>query len=306
MRRTTLVAILAGAAAMGAPAAAYAHVGAAPQPHDLWRAWSWTPALLVALAAWLYARGARALWARAGHGRGVAPWRTRCYAAGLVAIALALASPIDAAAESLFAVHMVQHLLLVVVAAPLVVLGEPALVTLWALPRDARIVLARRWRGLRALAHVARQPLVAWTLHVATLWAWHARGPYETAVRHPLVHVVEHASFFATALLFWHVLAGRRARRHLGPGIAALYLFAAALQSTALGALLTVATRPWYGVHLATTGPWGLTPLEDQQLAGLIMWIPAGLAYTVAFLASLATALRADAAPRLQTKLRIS
>jgi cytochrome c oxidase assembly factor CtaG len=279
------------------PRFTWAHPGAAPEPHDAWGAWSWEPTVLVgiALAAWLYARGVRALWRRAGHGRGVAPWRAGCYAVGLLALVAALVSPVDAMGEALFTAHMVQHLLLVMVAAPLLVLGEPITAVLWAIPRTARSTLGRGWRrapGLPALWRGASRPTVAWTLHVATLWAWHAPGPYEAAVRQTGIHVLEHATFFVTALLFWLPLADRRARRRLGLGGATLYLFAAMLQSTALGALLATSTQPWYGVYLATTGPWGLTPLEDQQLAGLIMWIPAGLVFLVALVAEFAVALR--------------
>ena len=120
-------------------------------------------------------------------------------------------------------------------------------------------------------------------------------------MRHEWVHALEHATFLVTALLFWIALADRRPRRRLGFGGAIVYLFTAGLQGTALGALIAVATRPWYEVYLATTGPWGLTPLEDQQLAGLLMWIPSGMVYLVALGAELALALRERApAPRLR------
>jgi cytochrome c oxidase assembly factor CtaG len=192
---------------------------------------------------------------------------------------------------------MVQHLLLMVVAAPLLVLGEPLTATLWALPADRRRAVGRWWRqaGTARAARRAwgglRQPLVVWLLAVAALWAWHAPRLYERALRHPGVHVLEHALFFLSSLLFWWVLADRRARRRLGFGPAVLYLFAAGLQSTALGALITLARRPWYPSHYDTTRAWGLTPLEDQQLAGLIMWVPAGLVYLVALIALCAPAL---------------
>jgi cytochrome c oxidase assembly factor CtaG len=134
--------------------------------------------------------------------------------------------------------------------------------------------------------------MVAWTLHVGALWAWHAPALYERALRSERVHVLEHLCFFWTALLFWWVLADRRARTRLGTGGALLYLFAAALQSTALGAFLTFAQHPWYRAHARSALAWGLTALEDQQLAGLIMWIPSGLVYLVAVAAVLVPALR--------------
>ena len=277
------------------------HVGAAPQPHDLWTSWSLEPAVIVGLAAaaTLYARGVRALWRRGGHGRGVAPWRVWCFAAGLIAIVVALVSPLDAMGGALFSAHMVQHLVLVVVAAPLVALGEPLVATLWAFPLRVRRAVgawARR-RPVRATWLVLSAPAVVWVLHVGTMWVWHAPRLYESALRHPAVHALEHASFFLPALLFWWVLVDRRARRRLGFGGSLLYLFTAGLQSTVLGALITVAQRPWYLAYYDTTRAWGLTPLEDQQLAGLVMWVPTGFVYLAALVALFAEAML-DRAPR--------
>ena len=283
------------------PATAHAHVGAAPAPHDIWRAWTLDPVLLagLALGVLVYARGVRTLWRRAGHGRGIAAWRTWSFAAGLATLGIALVSPVDAAGSALFAAHMVQHLLLVMAAAPLVVLGDPGLATLWALPLGARRTVAGAWRRarwLRGAWHVLRHPLVAWPLHVAALWAWHAPALYERAVRDQRVHVLEHLCFFTTALLFWWVLADRHARARLGTGGALLYLFTAALQSTALGAFLTFAAHPWYRVHARSALAWGLTALDDQQLAGLIMWVPSSLVYLVAVAAVLVPVLSTERA----------
>jgi putative membrane protein len=294
------------------PAVARAHPGLAPRPHDLWSAWSIEPTILagLALCTWAYARGVRALWRRAGRGRGIAPWRAGCFAAGLLALAAALVSPVDALGEVLFSAHMVQHLLLMMVAAPLLVLGDAVTAALWALPAVARRAVGRAWRRSRALGPLrvawdaARRPLPAWLLHVGTLWAWHAPAPYESAVGHPAVHVAEHATFLVTSVLFWLALADPRPRRRLGFGAAVAYLFAAGLQGTALGALIAVATRPWYSVYLATTAPWGLTPLEDQQLAGLLMWIPAGLVYVVALGVELVLVLRERGTPHQAPALR--
>jgi putative membrane protein len=279
------------------PAVAFAHPGVAPRPHDLWRSWSLEPAVLLGLAlgAWSYGRGLRALWRRAGRGRGVAAWRAGSFAAGLAALALALVSPIDRTGSALFAVHMVQHLLLVMIAAPLIVLGEPLLVGLWAMPVGARRAIGRWWRHAEALRegwHYLSLPLVAWTLHVGALWLWHMPSLYDVAVRHTGVHALEHISFLLTAMLFWWVIVDRRARRRLGVGGGILFLFAAGLQSTLLGAALTFSRRPWYTAHWGTTSAWGLSPLEDQQLAGLLMWIPAGLIYLAPLVPLLVRALR--------------
>jgi len=283
------------------PRPAWAHAGRAPEPHDLWTTWTFAPAVIIglALACWLYARGVRALWRSAGIGRGVGRWRVACFAGGGTVLALALVSPIDGVASALFAVHMLQHMLLVVVAAPLLMLGDVGTATLWALGIAARRDVGAWWRARRVLPavwRVLRLPIVAFTLHVAALWLWHVPSLYDAALRHESVHVAEHASFFLTALLFWYPIADAHPRRRFGIGVATLYLFAAGLQCTLLGALITMARHPWYVGHYATTAAWGLTPLEDQQLAGLVMWIPAGLVYLVALIPTVLPVLRGGGA----------
>jgi putative membrane protein len=283
------------AAALLCPAVAWAHVGAAPEPHDLWRAWSWSPTVLLGLAfgGWLYARGLRALWRRAGRGRVIAAWRAWCYFSGLLALFVALVSPVDAMGAALFSAHMVQHLLLMMVAAPLIMLGDPVTVTLWALPLRWRRRVGLGWRRsrvLRGLWRVLTIAPVAWALHVVTLWLWHAPSFYERALNSEPIHVLEHATFFLTALLFWWLLFAPHGHR-LGIGAKVAYLFAAMLQGTILGAVITFARHPWYWSYFGTTQPWGFTPLEDQQLAGLIMWIPAGVVYLAALIPLLGAAL---------------
>lgn len=267
----------------------------------MWRAWSFAPLVLASLVvpAAAYAAGIRALWSRAGRGRGVAISRVASFALGMMTFALALLSPIDAVGEALFSAHMLQHMLLVMLAAPLIVLGEPQYASLWVLRLRARRSLARWWMHspLRAVWRVAQQPAVAWSAHVATLWLWHVPRFYEAALRSPAIHVAEHVSFVATALLFWWVVLDHRALR---AGTTVVLLFTAALQCTLLGALLTMARHPWYTSHAAFTHAWGLTALEDQQLAGVIMWVPGGLAYLLAAIARLAPSLReAAAGPRV-------
>ena len=276
---------------------AWAHAGRAPEPHDLWSAWNPAPLVIagIAFACWCYARGVRALWRGAGAGRGIPRWRVACFAGGMFATALALLSPVDTVATALFAVHMTQHMLLVVVAAPLLILGDMGTAMLWALRLDSRRDIGAWWRRQRVLPTVwdgLRRPLVAFTLHVGALWLWHVPTLYDAAVRNESVHVAEHACFFFTALLFWYPVADPHRRRRFGIGVATLYLFAAGLQCTLLGALIAFSRHPWYFAHYATTTPWGLTPLEDQQLAGLIMWIPAGLVYLVALVPTVLPALR--------------
>jgi putative membrane protein len=278
-----------------APNRALAHPGSALAPHDLWRAWNAAPGVLVGclVAAALYARGVRAIRRRAGT-RLVPPWRVGSFAAALLLLAAALASPLDALAGALFSAHMVQHLLLMMAAAPLLVLADPMTAMLWALPPRARRSVGAWWRrrrGLRAAWRLLSSPGSAWLLHVAALWIWHYPSLYDAAVADGAVHVLEHATFLATALLFWWVPFRAHGRR-MSAGGAVLYLFVAALQGTILGAILALARHPLYAAHFGTTRPWGFTPLEDQQLAGLLMWVPAGLVYLVALVPLALGALR--------------
>lgn len=250
-----------------------------------------SPLLAVLVVGGLYARGVHAVWTRAGRGHGIRAWQVATFGTGLLALLVALESPLDGLSADLFAAHMVQHLLLILVAAPLLVLPAPLAGLLWGLPADARrgVVVLGRW-----LPGWLGRPAVAFGLHVLAVWAWHLPRLYEAAVANPWVHVAEHACFLGTAALFWWALLHRRGAY----GAAVLYVFGMAIQSTALGALLTFARSPWYASHLATTAAWGLSPLEDQQLAGLIMWVPGGLIYLAAALGLFGMWLNGGDAPR--------
>ncbi len=260
-----------------------AHTGAPLRPHDLWTAWELQPVLVagIVLVAWLYRRGA----AGRPHDR-----RRLACGVGLAVAGLAVLSPLDAMSGALASAHMVQHLLLILVAGPLLAVSRP-LESMWrGVP-----VAGRRWVGRRRRAAgltpavVRRVPLpgAVWLAHVAAVWGWHAAGPYEAALRFDVVHAAEHGSFLVTAALFWWVVV-----EVLDRGAAVLYVFTAALASTVLAALLTFATAPWYPAYSATAPAWGLSPLADQQLAGVLMWVPGGLGYAGAALALLASWLR--------------
>jgi putative membrane protein len=259
-------------------------------PGQLWRAWNLDPWLLGAIYAVtaLYGTGVRRLWRTAGRGRGIRPWRVWAYFGGIAALLLALVSPVDAVGGALFSVHMVQHMLLMVVAAPLLILGRPMLGYLWALPESKRRGLGLWWRRFRPVRwswSLLSHPVTVLVLHVGALWLWHLPGLYQAALARPGVHHLEHASFFFTAMLFWWALSEAGARgRWPGYGAAILYVFATALQSGALGALLLFAREPWYPAHEAGAAAWGVDLLVDQQLAGALMWIPAGLVYAAAAL----------------------
>jgi putative membrane protein len=239
--------------------------------------WSWTPSISVPLvvAALLYASGLRRLWGRAGAGRGVPRWRAAAFFGGLAAIALALLSPLDEAADALFSAHMVQHLVLILVAAPLLVLGAPERVAPWVVPDPFRARLLKRAAPLAGAARLLSRPALATTLATLVFWTWHVPALFDRALAHDALHAVEHASFLATAVLFWGSLVPARMpreERQNGPRL--LALFTMALQGNLLGALLTFATRPLYAGPRGGTTATTLSALGDQRLAGLIMWVP--------------------------------
>lgn len=258
-------------------------------PATLWQRWKVEPAVLalVVMSATLYTVGIRRLWQRAGRGHVVSGWGVAAFFTGLVLLLVALCSPLDALADTLFSAHMVQHVILIAVAPPLLVLGIPTLPLLWGLPHDARIAIGRAWKASRlgAVGHALLRPIPALVLHTLALWLWHLPGPYATALANPAVHALEHTCFLVTALLVWWVAIRPLGRRPSDTAWALVVLIGTFVSSGALGAILTFADTPWYYAQSVGAGAWGLTALEDQQLAGLIMWIPASFAYIIAILA---------------------
>ena len=268
------------------------------KPHnwdDLVRAWSFEPVVTAALAlsAGLFVAGLRRLWREAPKRKSIRTWEAVCFLLGWLALFVALVSPVHAWGRVLFSAHMTQHELLMLVAAPLLVLGRPLIAFLWALPLDwsrslgnvAKIGWINRvWRTLTI-------PLVAWLVHAIALWTWHIPLLFDAVLHNELVHTAQHLSFLVSALLFWWALI-HGPRGAMGYGAAVLYLFTTSVHSGILGALIALAKSVWYPSYAGLTDSWGLTPLEDQQLGGLIMWIPAGLVYLIAALALFAGWLR--------------
>jgi cytochrome c oxidase assembly factor CtaG len=232
---------------------------------------------LLGLAAWFYARGLAEIWRRAGGRKGLRTWEAACFGAGWLTLALAVASPLHPWGEILFSAHMAQHEMLILAAAPLLVLGRPLAVFLWALPPAARERVGE-WsasRPVTAVWETITGPLAVFLIHGIALWLWHAPALYEAALQNNAIHLAQHASFFGSAALFWWSLVHGRYGR-MGYGVAVFYVFATALHSGVLGALLTFAPRLWYPIYAERVAVWGIQPLEDQQLAGLIMWVPSG------------------------------
>jgi len=242
--------------------------------------WSFEPGTVLPLAftGMLYLRGARV-------SRGVDRTRQICFWTGWLVLTLALVSPIDTLGESLFSAHMAQHESLILIAAPLLTVARPLVPMLWGMPIEWRRrlgqfsklpVLGRVWCGIS-------RPGAAWGIHAAALWLWHIPQAFQATLTNEWIHAAQHLSFFGSALLFWWSLFYGYGRAGYGAGF--LGVFTTAVHTSVLGALLTFAHTPWYPAYASTTAAWGLTPLEDQQLGGLIMWIPAGVIYLAVGLA---------------------
>jgi putative membrane protein len=185
----------------------------------------------------------------------------------------------------LFSAHMVQHLMLMLIAAPLLVAGAPVLAALWALPRPWRRKIGRWWRRsprVRTAVAWITTPLVVWLMQLAAMWVWHSPGLYQAALRSERVHSLEHLSLLVAALLFWWLVMQPVGQRRMSYPATMVFIATTLMQTGALGALLSFSQRPWYPAHAAGAAAWHLTPLADQQLAGVIMWVPMDLIYLAA------------------------
>ena len=232
-------------------------------------------AIPLATAVALFLRGAWHL--RRQRRPGIGAGRLIAAAVGFTALVVALSDAVHALGHTLFAAHMAQHLLLVSIAAPALLLADPFPVTLWGLPARARRAIG----GLFVVAHPVRRVLarathmtVTWPLYVLVLWLWHLPGPYDAALRSGVLHDLEHVLFFATAVLFWWPVLTPAPRLAPLPHPAArvAYLVLGALQSAALGLVLSTRPEALYSTYAATAPAWGLTPAEDQTWGGVLMW----------------------------------
>lgn len=277
MRTIALIALL----MTPLPGAALAHGGEA---HDTGATWTFDPWIVGPLLAVgvPYLFGAWALRKRTTIGHSARAWNAAAFGLGWFALAGALVSPLHWLGEHLFTFHMIEHEIVMAVSAPLLVAARPIGTMLWALPRRARVAAGRmlRRRGVVAAWDWLGSGGNATALHGIAIWAWHAPLLFDAAVADVAVHRLQHLSFLATALLFWWSVFYRS-----NPGLAAWQLFVTMMHTSMLGALMTLAPKVLYEAQTATALEWGLTPLQDQQLAGLIMWIPAGTIYAGAALA---------------------
>jgi len=244
--------------------------------------WTLDPLLTgpLALALFIYVVG----WARLAR-RASAPVRPATFLFGWTVLALSLTSPLHEAGERSFTMHMVEHELIMLVSTLLLAASRAGGVLAWGLPRPLRLSLGGAWMSpLQAMWKRLTEPVTATAIQAAVMWGWHAPPLFDRALDSFGWHVAQHASFFLSSLLFWWAMLHPR-ERGSGYGVSAACLFATSMIGGALGALMSLSSSPWYADYAAMgmTGI-GLDPVDDQRLAGLIMWIPGGLVHGAAAL----------------------
>src|SRR5215469_97528 len=256
-----------------------------PTTQAILSSWSFEPKIALGLAVSfiVYLRGWSILH-RSSPGR-FPIWRALAFTGGLLSFWVATASPLDAFSGFLLSAHMVQHLLLMSVAPPLILLGTPLLPLLRGLPRKfARDGVGPflLWPVLRRAGHALTHPLTCCIVMVVAVCAWHLPAAFDLALRSPPWHKLEHACFFGASLLFWWpVVRPFPSRPHWPLWSVPLYLFAADLLNTALSAILTFSEHVLYPHYLEVPPLFGTSPLADQTCAGLLMWVPGSLVFLI-------------------------
>jgi putative membrane protein len=260
-------------------------------PQSWLSAWSWEPGIVIPLVLMtvLYFAGSHRIRHRNPSRPAIRGWEVACFWAGWFSLVLALDSPLHKLGEVLFSAHMAQHEVLMVIAAPLLVISKPLIAVLFSLPEPWRIRSGAltKARSFQSAWTWITGPIVVWAIHGLTIWGWHIPLLYEATLDNEWVHALQHISFLGTALLFWWTLIQGRYGR-LGYGVAFVYVFTTALHTSILGALMTFTSHIWYPIYTGRTSAWNLSPIEDQQLGGLIMWIPSGAVFLVVGLAMFA------------------
>jgi cytochrome c oxidase assembly factor CtaG len=247
--------------------------------------WEFDPliAAVLLLAGGIYLRGWLILRSRGA--RHYTARRLACYGFGLAALYVALQSPLDVFAKFSLQVHMVQHLFLIIVVPPLILWSAPVLPWLVGLPPWLLDWLGpfARWRLLQALIRRMVHPVTSWLVLVVVLWLWHWPAMYQLALENPAWHQWEHASLLVASMLFWWpVMQPYPSRTAVSKWWLIPYLFLAGVQGTVLAGLITFSDRVLYANYAVVPNPWGLTALQDQQLAGALMWVPMSLALLIA------------------------
>ncbi|MES2119202.1 MAG: cytochrome c oxidase assembly protein [Pseudomonadota bacterium] len=264
------------AAAAAWPAAAFAHGGGYGAP-----GWTFAPGvvapLLLVLA--IFFTGQARLRQRSR----VERRHTWLFLAGWALLALALVSPLHEGGEASFTLHMIEHELIMLVATFLLAASQAGGVLAWGLPAPLRRALGGGWkRPLSILWRRLTEPVTATVIQGVVMWAWHAPALFDRTLKSPSWHIAQHLSFIFASLLFWVAMLNPRRGGYL---LSAACLFLTSLVEGALGALMSFATSPWYAPYAAMgLSGIGLDPVTDQQLAGLVMWVPGGLIHGAAAL----------------------
>ncbi len=217
----------------------------------------------------------------------LARWRPVAYLSGLAIIALALMSPIDVFGGQLFYMHMIQHLLVMMVAVPLMLIANPFPVLMWGLPVRARRTVGRtitQDSAFRRIFAKITSPGISWLLFVTVYVGWHDQNMYDWALRSNFVHDIQHLTFFAVSMLVWWHITGAAPRFHRTLSTAQRLIFAISLVpiSMFLGIAITFASKPIFEHYTTIPRLYGLSVMEDQKIAGLIMWIPGGMMHLLA------------------------
>lgn len=226
--------------------------------------------------------------------------RLASFLLSILLLGIALVSPVATLSEELAWVHMIQHSLLLMAAAPLFILGNPAQVVLWAFSVAtirSTAPFRNRFSTLSRSVVWLSQPLLAWLLYVLVLWIWHIPALYERALTSSITHDLQHLTFFLAACLFWTVFLHPLRKRRVHPGASILYLFLASLHTVALGVFMALSPVVWYAPYQKTPLAYELDPLNDQQIAGFIMWMPACMMYMAIAVALLVVWLRQAESP---------
>jgi cytochrome c oxidase assembly factor CtaG len=274
--------------------------------------WDWRPdvILILVVAGALYVTGWVRLRRRAV--RSVRPgsrwqahavWRPISYVAGLVFVGLALMSPLDVLSSQLFSMHMIQHLLLIMIAPPLLLLANPMPFILWGLPGKWRLKigrgLSRLLNGKSTFRHYLRKattPGIVWMVWLVSIVGWHDPNAYNAALVSDLVHDVEHLTFFFGGMLYWWHVVGAGPRIHKQFGLIGRIAFAlsAVPPNMLTGAVIAFAQEPIYTYYNNVPRLMGLSVMEDQQLGGVIMWVPGSMMYIIAALVLISRLLQGE------------
>jgi putative membrane protein len=258
--------------------------------------WAWRPEIILTLgsAAAIHLAGRWRLKQRSRPGsRITSPWRTASYLAGLAVIWIALMSPIDVLSGQYFFMHMIQHLLLVMIAPPLLLLADPMPIMLWGLPDSLRLEIGRWLRPgtlFRRIARAVTAPALVWLYLVGFLVGWHNPGAYNLALESDLAHDLEHLSFFLPAMLYWWHLIGAAPHIHprLSRGARIAYALAAVPPTALTGIVISFSGKPIYTYYETVPRLGTMTVVEDQMVGGTIMWIPGSMMYILAALVLIA------------------